>query len=452
MHSQFRLKNHLLLVALATAYPMVSYAAGAARIEFVSGNVVALTPAGVQRPLSRGAELMSGEAIRTGDNARAQLKFSDGAMMSLQPQTEFRIDDYNYSGKADGGEKGFFSLVKGGLRTITGLIGKGQRDNYRLSTTVATIGIRGTEYSAQFSGGQDGVLNLATGEGRVEVCNAGGCVIVSGGESAIVTGSTKPTLTAVKPTLSAAPVTNSQSPQLSYSAVENVDGTGVSKTVASGVIPMVSGPGYTLAAAGQYNSSPGVNYFESGTAKFDSASRLTDFIGSFDTLQAGSIGSTFTIDGILGWGVWSSGTMDGDSGMTSLTDIHYIVGKPTDSSELSALASGNITATYSLIGYTAPTSNSVGGVGSNVQADLSINFGTATSTLAVSTDFAGTNYSASNVTASLNLSTGTMAGGSGSLSYSGFVAGANASYAGIAYTLDASVNGTLSGALAFKKQ
>lgn len=452
MHSQFRLKNHLLLVALASAYPAVSFAAGAARIEFVSGNVVALTPAGVQRTLSRGAELMSGEAIRTGDNARVQLRFSDGAMMSLQPQTEFRIDNYNYSGKADGGEKGFFSLVKGGLRTITGLIGKGQRDSYRLSTSVATIGIRGTEYSAQFSGGQDGVLNLATGEGRVEVCNAGGCVIVAGGESAIVTGSTAPTMTAVKPTLSAAPVTNAQSSQLGFSAVENVDGTGVSKTVASSVIPMVSGPGYTVAAAGQYDSSPGVSYFDSGTATFDSASRLTGFVNTFSTLQANSIGSTFAIDGILGWGVWSSGTKDEGYGITLLTDIHYIVGKPTDSSELSALAAGNITATYSLIGYTAPTSNSVGGVGSNVQADLSINFGTATSTLAVSTDFAGTNYSASNVTASLNMSTGTMSGVGGGLSYSGFVAGANASHAGIAYTLDASVNGTLSGTLAFKKE
>lgn len=451
MHAQFRLKNHLLLLALAAAYPAVSHAAGAARVEFASGNVLAVSSAGVERALSRGAELSSGETIRTGESARAQLRFSDGAMMSLQPQTEFRIDSYRYNGKTDGEEKGFFSLIKGGLRTITGLIGKGQRDNYRVNTAVATIGIRGTEYSAQFSGGQDGVLNLSTGEGRVEVCNAGGCVIVAGGESAIVTGSTTPTITAVKPTLSAAPVTSQPPSLLTYSAVENVNSSGQTTALASAA-PMISGPGYTLVGAGQYDSSTLSSYFESGTATFDDASRLKTFVDAFSTLQATTVGSTFTIDGVLGWGVWSSGTQDSGYGLTPLTDIHYVVGKPTNSSELSALALGSVTASYSLIGYTAPTSNLVGGVGSNVQAALSINFGTATSTLSVSSDFAGTNYSASNVTASLSLSTGTMAGSSGSLSYSGFVAGTNASHAGIAYTLDASTNGTLSGALAFKKQ
>src|SRR5690606_22462412 len=90
MHAQFRFKNYLLLLALSAAYPAVSHAAGAARVEFVSGEVLAVSSAGAERALSRGAELASGETIRTGDNARAQLRFSDGAMMSLQPQTEFR--------------------------------------------------------------------------------------------------------------------------------------------------------------------------------------------------------------------------------------------------------------------------------------------------------------------------------------------------------------------------
>ena len=35
-----------------------------------------------------------------------------------------------------------------GLRTITGLVGKGTRSNYKLTTSVATIGIRGTDYTA----------------------------------------------------------------------------------------------------------------------------------------------------------------------------------------------------------------------------------------------------------------------------------------------------------------
>jgi hypothetical protein len=42
-----------------------------------------------------------------------QLRFTDGAYVSLQPQTLFRVDDYRYDGKADGNERGFFSLLKG---------------------------------------------------------------------------------------------------------------------------------------------------------------------------------------------------------------------------------------------------------------------------------------------------------------------------------------------------
>ena len=451
MYAQFRIKHQLLLLALAAAFPVVGHAAGAARVEFASGNVLAVSSAGAERALSRGAELASGEIIRTGDNARAQLRFSDGAMMSLQPQTEFRIDSYNYNGKADGQEKGFFSLIKGGLRTITGLIGKGERDNYRVNTPVATIGIRGTEYAVQFSGGQDGVLNLATGEGRVEVCNAGGCVIVAGGESAIVTGTSAPTFSAVKPTLSAAPVVNETPSPLTYSVVENVDSAGTSQALASSAGPLVSGPGYAVAFVDVGSSFGGYSY-SPVTATFDSASRLQSFSSSTYTMTADSIASTFSLDGVLGWGVWNSGTEDYEGNTTSFSNLHYVVGKPTDSSELSALTSASITATYNLVGYTAPTSNSEAGTGSNVTASLSINFGAATTDLSLGFQFAGSSYSTSAAMGSLN-SDGSISGGDSVVSYSGLVAGPNASHAGIVYTVDGAGNnqGTLSGALAFKK-
>ena len=123
-----RLKNHVLLMALAAAYPVVSYGAAAARVDFAVGTVQAVAAGGAQRPLSKGAEISAGETIRTGDDGRAQLRFADGALMSLQPRTEFRIDAYTYASKGEGEDKGFFNLLKGGLRTITGLSGRSNRD------------------------------------------------------------------------------------------------------------------------------------------------------------------------------------------------------------------------------------------------------------------------------------------------------------------------------------
>lgn len=44
------------------------------------------------------------------------------------------------------GSRAFFKLLKGGFRAVSGLIGKVDRNAYRISTPVATIGIRGTDY------------------------------------------------------------------------------------------------------------------------------------------------------------------------------------------------------------------------------------------------------------------------------------------------------------------
>lgn len=185
-YSIFRFKNHALAVALAAVYPVCAQAAGVARVDFVAGSVVAVSAAGTQRNLSKGAEIGNGEAVVTGGQGRAQLRFSDGGMVSLQPGTEFKIDDYRYSDKG-GEEKGFFSLLKGGMRTITGLIGRSNRSSYQVTTGVATIGIRGTEYTAGLTPDGNELL-VHTGEGLVEVCNNAGCVLLGAGESGAVPG------------------------------------------------------------------------------------------------------------------------------------------------------------------------------------------------------------------------------------------------------------------------
>jgi hypothetical protein len=180
-----------LMVALSAAFPFTALAANAGRIDFAVGDVRALAADGRSRSLTKGATFDSGDTIETG-NGRAQLRFTDGAQVSLQPGSQFRIDDYNFNGKADGSEKGLFSLLKGGLRTITGWVGRTNRDNYKVTTAVATIGIRGTEYSVNYGNS----ITVTTGEGVIEICNAAGCLILNSGETAYVPdGNTQPTMT-----------------------------------------------------------------------------------------------------------------------------------------------------------------------------------------------------------------------------------------------------------------
>jgi len=76
-----------------------------------------------------------------------------------------RLDEYNYQGQEDGTEKNTMSLIKGGFRTITGVVGKKNKKNYKVNTPVATIGIRGTHYGLHYCGSDCGVN---TGDGKFQ--------------------------------------------------------------------------------------------------------------------------------------------------------------------------------------------------------------------------------------------------------------------------------------------
>ena len=69
--------------------------------------------------------------------------------MSLRENSELSIEEYRFGGRADGLEKAFYKLLKGGLRTVTGLIGHTRHENYRIDSVTATIGIRGIVFQSR---------------------------------------------------------------------------------------------------------------------------------------------------------------------------------------------------------------------------------------------------------------------------------------------------------------
>ncbi len=101
---------------------------------------------GTFRKLIRNSKVYKGDTITTASSSYTQVRMKDGALLSLRPNTELVITDYNFNGKEDGSERSFMELVRGGFRTITGYIGHKNKRNYRVKTSVATIGIRGTHY------------------------------------------------------------------------------------------------------------------------------------------------------------------------------------------------------------------------------------------------------------------------------------------------------------------
>lgn len=136
----------VLLAACLTFFGSAAYAGIAGHVQFVNGSVQITNAAGQTRALQKGDAVHESDTVTTAEGASAQIKMRDNGMIAIRPDSRLKFDSFVFTGKIDGNEKSFFSLLRGGFRAITGLIGKKNKENYRITTTAATIGIRGTDH------------------------------------------------------------------------------------------------------------------------------------------------------------------------------------------------------------------------------------------------------------------------------------------------------------------
>lgn len=136
-------------------------AAGAGQIQHLSGTLSVQRPDGSVRILSQKSEVNPGEVLTTQKDSYAQINMTDGSSMTLRPNTQVKIENYRFVQDKPQDDSAFFRLVKGGLRTVTGLVGKrGDQDAYRIGTATATIGIRGSSgETLDCTQGCDGVVS-----------------------------------------------------------------------------------------------------------------------------------------------------------------------------------------------------------------------------------------------------------------------------------------------------
>ena len=115
----------------------------------LSGTLSVIKSDGSVRILSQKSEVVTGDTVNTQKDSYAQIKFSDGGLITLKPNTSVKIQSFHFKQEEPAKDSFVFGLVKGGLRAVTGLVGKrGDKDAYALGTATATIGIRGTSYGA----------------------------------------------------------------------------------------------------------------------------------------------------------------------------------------------------------------------------------------------------------------------------------------------------------------
>ena len=137
----------LAVLLLVVCAPL--YAAPAGKVLYARGNVSAQAPGGGLRIIASGAQVAVGDAISTAEESFALIELLDRERITLRPDTTFAITAFDQSA---GHESVALNLLKGGIRALTGLLGKRRPDSFRLTTPVATIGIRGTDFSARLCG------------------------------------------------------------------------------------------------------------------------------------------------------------------------------------------------------------------------------------------------------------------------------------------------------------
>lgn len=139
----------LLAGTLAVGFSSTVHAA-AGKFQFVYGEVSVTGSDGQARSVRRGSVVQEGDVITTTRRGSAQLKMADGAALAVRPRSAVRIDAYQYRNQPKK-DRSFLSLLRGTLRSITGLIGRNNREGYRVSTRTATIGIRGSDADIGFN-------------------------------------------------------------------------------------------------------------------------------------------------------------------------------------------------------------------------------------------------------------------------------------------------------------
>lgn len=189
-----------------------SYVAG--KVVYVRNIVVAVSADENIRVLAKNSLIYSGERLVTEEESYLQVEFRDESRITVRPSTQLEVSEFYFEESQPDKDVATFRLLQGGFYSETGLIGKrGNPNAYRVDSSVANIGVRGTRYSVYLcaaddqscqknaagerggtaSSGVDGQqagvsgtvtdgLYVGVTSGAVEVSNSGGTQTLSQGE------------------------------------------------------------------------------------------------------------------------------------------------------------------------------------------------------------------------------------------------------------------------------
>src|SRR5688500_11825685 len=119
----------VVLTVGALCLPAVGFGQQPAGRILVSAGDVTITRGAEKIAALTGAEVRVGDTLELGARSNAQVRFTDESIVALRSNTSFRVSEYSFEEKEPEAARAFFNLIKGGMRTVTGLIGRSNRQN-----------------------------------------------------------------------------------------------------------------------------------------------------------------------------------------------------------------------------------------------------------------------------------------------------------------------------------
>jgi hypothetical protein len=152
-----------------------------AKVLRLSGTVTAVVNApDVPRKLKVGDAVFVGERIQADASGEALLQTGDSGYIALRPGSVFLVDQFAANKKDS--DNISIQLIQGGLRLLTGWIGKLNPKGYRVATPTATIGIRGTDHEP-YVVTEDLAVTMAQPAGTYDKVNSGATVLEASSKS-----------------------------------------------------------------------------------------------------------------------------------------------------------------------------------------------------------------------------------------------------------------------------
>jgi len=123
-------------------------------VEARDGRIISLRGAATLNgaAMRRSNAINGGDRIETQAASRVKIMMNDGTVLDIGPDTAFKIDSFAYRKDEPSSWSSGFSLLRGALRYVSGLIARKDARKVHIGVGMATIGIRGSFDTISFDG------------------------------------------------------------------------------------------------------------------------------------------------------------------------------------------------------------------------------------------------------------------------------------------------------------